>query len=155
MVTPEDQFESPILSDEQIKKFFQRMQARDPSRVEKRQQVATREYGAWLVKFASEHDFVAESGYGVGEYEGADSERVELVLDFIELTFSHLQKRGENTRKPDAPFPTHEAEVVIDDMVLVAGRMRGQGIRYYLRELQEQAEFERPQIALEELVAAG
>jgi len=155
MATPEGKPNFPVLSEEEKERLTQRIQTDEARRAERRQQVATEEYGAWLKDFAARHRFHAESGYGVGEYEGADSENVELVLDFIELALDHAEQTGANTRKPDTYFPTHEVEIAIDDTVVVANRMRGQGVMYRLYPPEDDPAAIRPRVDMAELIEAA
>jgi len=153
MTTPEGKPTFPVLSEADHERLAQQFAAGQARRLERRQLVATEEYGTWVKDFAARHRFHAESGYGVGEYEGEDTEKVELVLDFIELALNHAEQTGASTLTP-GEFSTYEVEIAIDDSVLAARRMHGQGVMYGLSALEDTGATTRPRVDMTELIDA-
>lgn len=154
MTTPEGTPRFPVLTEADHERLAQKFAADEARRAERRQQVATREYGEWLKDFAAHHRFHAESGYGVGEYENADPEKVGLILDLIELALDHAEQTGASTLTP-GEFSTYEVEIAIDDSILAAHRVHGQGVMYGLAVMQDPAATTRPRVDMADLIEAA
>lgn len=150
MSTPENPFALPELSEEEL----QHMREELDKRSEERRYVATKGYATWLIEFAANNNYVSDNVYLEDPYDGADPDMVRLVPDFVDLAVGQCRGGGVKTDVSDAPFPTQEVNIIVDDdTILTAGFMHGQGTRYYLHKLREGSELDQPRVRIADIVA--